>query len=147
MPQLSSPILDRLTRTLPARHHQLAADFLRFGMVGAIGFCFDTGTVYALSPWIGLYLAGFASYFVAATVNWVLNRIWTFRHRVHAAAHLQWARFLAVNLIGFVLNRGAYAILIATTLTAREYPVLAVAAGAFSGLALNFFLSRRIVFR
>jgi putative flippase GtrA len=143
----SIPFVERLTRDLPARHREMAADFLRFGMVGAIGFCFDAGTVYALAAPLGLYGAGFAAYFVAATVNWALNRIWTFRHRVHAPAHIQWARFLMANLFGFVLNRGAYALLIATTSLARHYPVLAVAAGAASGLALNFFLSRRIVFR
>lgn len=139
--------VERMTSVLPARHHQLVADFLRFGIVGAIGFCFDAGTVYALRGPLGLYGAGVAAYFVAATVNWALNRAWTFRHRVHAAAHVQWARFLAVNLIGFVLNRGAYFTLIAATVVARHQPVVAVAAGAACGLALNFLLSRRIVFR
>jgi putative flippase GtrA len=143
----SITLVERLTRDLPARHQQIAADFLRFFVVGAIGFCFDAGTVYALAGSLGLYGAGAASYFVAATVNWALNRFWTYRHRVHAPAHIQWARFLVVNLIGFVINRGAYALLIATTLLARQYPVLAVAAGAAAGLGLNFFLSRRIVFR
>ncbi len=140
-------LVARITRDLPSRHQQVAADFLRFGMVGAIGFCFDAGTVYALKGLLGLYGAGVVSFFVAATANWALNRAWTFRHRMHAAAHVQWARFLGVNLIGFILNRGAYFTLIAATMIARQYPILAVAAGAVSGLALNFLLSRRIVFR
>lgn len=140
-------LINRVMLAVPAQHHQVAGEFLRFGMVGGIGFCFDTATVYALSGSIGLYGAGVAAYFVASSVNWALNRTWTFRHRAHGAAHLQWARFLAVNLIGFVLNRGAYVALIAETSLARHYPVLAVAAGSVSGFAVNFLLSRRIVFR
>ena len=141
-----SPV-SRLMLAVPPRHRQVVAEFLRFGVVGTIGFGFDTGTVYGLSGAIGLYGAGMAAYFVASSVNWALNRAWTFRHRKHGAAHAQWARFLAVNLVGFVLNRGAYVALIAETSLARHYPVLAVAAGSVSGFAVNFLLSRRIVFR
>jgi putative flippase GtrA len=143
----ASSLADRLMLAVPAQYRQVLGEFLRFGTVGAIGFCFDAGTVYALSGSIGLYGAGIAAYFVASSVNWVFNRLWTFRHRAHGAAHVQWARFVAVNLIGFVLNRGAYVALIAETSLARHYPILAVAAGSFAGFGINFLLSRRIVFR
>lgn len=106
----------------------------------------DVGTVYALLPWLGLYGAGMAGYVVAASANWLLNRLWTFRDRQHRPAHVQWLRFLAVNLIGFVFNRGAYSVLIASFVLPRHYPVLAVAAGAASGFIINFLLSRRLVF-
>ncbi len=66
-------------------------DFLRFGVVGALGFCWDTATVYALRHAVGLYAAGTAGFIVAATANWALNRAWTFRHRAHEPAHTQWA--------------------------------------------------------
>jgi putative flippase GtrA len=122
-------------------------EFLRFGLVGALGFIWDTATVYALAPWLGLYLAGIAAYVVAASINWMLNRIWTFRGAPRQRAALQWARFLAANLVGFVLNRGTYATLIATFVTCRTYPVLAVAAGSLAGLMANFLLSRRYVYR
>lgn len=145
MPSLPSPI-DLITDRLPARHRAAGGEFLRFGFVGAIGFCIDVAVVYALNPWIGLYAAGMAAYFAAASANWALNRLWTFRDRDHPSAHTQWLRFLAVNLIGFVLNRGAYSALIAEFAIARHYPVLAVAAGAAAGFLVNFLLSRRIVF-
>ncbi len=47
--------------------------FLKFGTVGTAGFLVDTATVYALRHSLGLYGAGMAAYFVAATVAWLLN--------------------------------------------------------------------------
>ncbi|HUZ62569.1 MAG TPA: GtrA family protein [Acetobacteraceae bacterium] len=147
--------LARLSHALPPplRAHAtparlvLLAEFLRFGVVGVIGFCFDAGTVYATRGVLGLYGAGILSYFVAASVNWGLNRCWTFRGRGNGPAHRQWALFLAANLAGFALNRGTYIALIATSPLCVAYPVLAVAAGSIAGMFCNFSLSRAIVFR
>src|ERR1700721_2167762 len=75
----------------------LSAHFIRFGIVGALGFCWDTTTVYATTNHFGLYVAGTLGFLVAGTANWVINRCWRFRHRVHGAAHVQWLQFLAAN--------------------------------------------------
>ena len=123
------------------------AQFFKFGVVGAVGFVFDTTTVYALRHAIGLYGAGIAAYFVAVTVTWGLNRVWTFRGQGHGPAHWQWLRFASANLLGFVLNRGTYAVLIASVPACAQQPVLAVAAGSLAGMFVNFSLSRRLVFR
>ncbi len=129
------------------RHdHSALIEFLRFGTVGAGGLCVDTAFVYTMRASIGLYAAGMVGYFAAASVNWALNRAWTFRYRRHVQAHVQWTRFLAVNLVGLSLNRGMYMFLIATEATARQQPILAVAAGAAVGFGVNFILSRSLVF-
>lgn len=125
----------------------LLAQFVRFGVVGVVGFGVDTATVYALRGALGLYAAGMVSYVVAASGNWLLNRFWTFRGRSTGRAHRQWALFLAANLLGLVLNRGAYVALIASSAVCVRYPVLAVAAGAIAGMFVNFAVSRRLVFR
>lgn len=145
MPSLRSPIALLVAR-LPTRHQAAGGELLRFGTVGALGFLIDVFAVYALIPSLGLYGAGMAAYFIAASVNWAINRAWTFSHRAHRPAHTQWLRFLAVNLIGFMFNRGAYSFLLASFVLPRHYPVLAVAAGALSGFLVNFLLSRRLVF-
>lgn len=131
----------------------LSETFIRFGIVGVLGFFWDTGTVYALRPFINLYLAGTCGFLVAATANWAVNRLWTYRHHTHAAAHVQWARFMTANAIGFVFNRGVFFTLIskffsnmAGTDVFHAQPVLAIAAGSISGLCFNYFLSKRFVF-
>ena len=128
----------------------LSENFIRFGIVGVLGFCWDTGTVYALRPFTNLYVAGTCGFLVAATANWVINRLWTYRHQEHAALHVQWARFMTANAIGFVFNRGVFFTLVskhfsnaAKTDIFHTQPVLAIAAGSIAGLCFNYFLSKR----
>ena len=121
--------------------------FLKFGTVGTGGFVVDTATVYALRRSLGLYGAGMAAYLVAATVAWLLNRLWTFRGKGSGPVHHQWVRFLVVNLGGLVLNRGTYALLVSFVPLCAEQPVFAVAAGAIAGMFVNFTLNRTVVFR
>lgn len=121
--------------------------FLRFGTVGAFGFLVDTATVYATRGTLGLYGAGVLAFLVAATANWGLNRVWTFRGLGSGALHRQWAMFLAANSVGFVLNRGAYFILVTFSVLCAANPVIAVGAGSITGMFANFTLSRRLVFR
>jgi putative flippase GtrA len=142
-------------RLLPASLRQsatparliLAAQFIRFAAVGLLGLIIDTATVYGLRHALGLYGAGLAAYVTAASANWVLNRIWTFRGQGMGAAHRQWAMFMLTNLVGFVLNRGTYVLLVTFVAAAAEQPVIATAAGSLAGMFVNFSLSRRLVFR
>jgi putative flippase GtrA len=144
-----------LHRLLPARWRRSAtpdrlamtAQFIRFGTVGLAGLVVDTATVYGLRHPLGLYGAGLVAYVFAATGNWVLNRIWTFRGLGSGPAHRQWAMFMVTNLAGFVLNRGTYAILVTFVAAAAAQPVIATAAGSVAGMFVNFSLARRLVFR
>jgi len=142
---LIGPVLRRLLG--PARG-ALAIEFLRFGVVGTIGFVVDTAVLYgALWLGAGLYLGRAVSYLAAATTTWALNRAWTFRGRAGGAVGRQWALFVVVNLGGFVLNYGTYAALVSLVPLVAAHPVLGVAAGSLAGMFANFVLSRQVVFR
>ena len=142
---LVGPVLVRL---LGAERAAVAQEFLRFGVVGTIGFLVDSGVLYGMI-WLGagLYLGRAISYVAAATATWALNRVWTFRGRGGGPVHRQWALFVAVNLLGFALNYGTYAVLVATVPVVAAHPVLGVAAGSIAGMFTNFALSRRVVFK
>ncbi|MDA8253411.1 MAG: GtrA family protein [Rhodospirillales bacterium] len=131
----------------PSQFLPTLMQFLRFGTVGTFGFVVDTAVVYATRGVLGLYGAGLLSFLVAASANWALNRVWTFRGMSSGALHRQWAMFLAANSIGFVLNRGAYFTLVTISALCTANPVIAVAAGSLTGMFANFTLSRRLVFR
>lgn len=150
----------RLIQTLirflpgPVRRHvspgavALIAQFMQFGVVGGIGFVADTAVVYALRVPAGLYVAGTAAYFVAVTVTWWINRVWTFRGFVNTSPmRRQWVRYVIVNLPGLVLNLGTYFALVAGSPFCAAYPVIPVGAGAVAGMFANFTLSRSLVFR
>ena len=125
----------------------LAMQFAQFAVIGAFGFLWDTAIVYATAPLVGPYVAGIVSFFIVGTINWLANRYWTYRHADHDAMHRQLVKFLIANCIGFVLNRGTYSLLIYTQPLFRAHLVLAIGAGACAGMFVNFFLSRRLVFR
>lgn len=121
---------------------------IKFGVVGSLGFVWDAGTVYALRPLIGLTAATLVAYFVAATLNWVFNRIWTFKgagHHEHPV--LQWLRFLSANSLGFFLNRGTVYLLFYIFPFCMQHPIIALAAGAGAGMLANFSMSQKVVFR
>jgi len=136
-----------LARFAPPERIALLAQFLAFGCVGAVGMVIDTITVYSLRASLGLYGAGAVAYVTAATGNWALNRIWTFRGANAGPAHVQWARFLVANAFGFVLNRGTYALLVTFVAACAQEPFYAIFAGGVVGMFLNFSLSRSMVFK
>jgi putative flippase GtrA len=141
------PLQPLLARLGPGRA-ALALEFLRFGVVGTIGFVVDTAVLYgAMSLGAGPYSGRVASYIAAATTTWALNRAWTFRGRGEGPAARQWILFLVVNLVGFASNYGTYAALIAWVPEVARHPVIGVAAGALAGMVGNFLLSRHLVFR
>jgi putative flippase GtrA len=146
--RISAWLPDSLRAHASETRVRVLVQFFMFGTVGLVGFVIDTGTVYALRHAVGLYVAGLAAYFTAATGTWFCNRSWTFRHIGRSDPwHLQWRRFLAANLSGFVINRGVYALLVTFVAVAARQPVIAVFAGAMAGMTLNFNLSRKMVFR
>ena len=127
---------------------RVMVQFVMFGLVGLVGFVIDTGTVYAMRHAVGLYVAGLAAYFTAATGTWICNRLWTFRHLARTDPwYVQWGRFLTANLGGFAVNRGVYVLLVTFWELAARQPVFAVFIGAMAGMTLNFNLSRKVVFR
>jgi putative flippase GtrA len=132
---------------VPPERRLVLGQFARFAVIGTLGFVWDVAIVYALAPRLGTTAAGLISYVIVASINWLLNRLWTYRHVAHGVMHRQLALFLLANSVGLLLNRGTYLALIATVPLCRTYLVLPVAAGGLLGMFVNFFLSRRLVFR
>jgi len=125
--------------------------FIKFGIVGTIGFFVDSCALYGFMDFLefDLYAGRLASYLVAATTTWALNRAYTFSSSKGKSSNKrkQWGKFLLVNSIGGFVNYGVYAFLVSIYAIFNSFPVLAIAAGSVSGLFFNFFLSRKIVFR
>ncbi|HEV7456237.1 MAG TPA: GtrA family protein [Roseococcus sp.] len=123
--------------------------FLRFGVVGTLGFLLDYAVLSAaVALGTGPYWGRVISYVVAATGVYALNRAWTFRDRRGGGGiGQQWGLYLALNLVGFAVNYGTYAAITAWTEIGAQHLVLGVAAGSIAGMFVNFALNRQIVFR
>ncbi len=129
------------TLTLPGR-------FVRFALVGGFAGLVDMAVVQILfAAGSGLYASRVASYFCAATFAWWFNRRFTFSGRRSQSLFQEWARYLAANFWGGLLNYAIYALLVSSVEVFAHYPFLAVAVGSAAGLAMNFAMSSRFVFR
>jgi putative flippase GtrA len=126
----------------------LPSQFLRFGIVGTIGFIADASMLtFLLSvTGLGFYLGRLVSFLFAASITWALNRYYTFRDRSKRGRMRQWGRFVLVNTGGGLVNYGVYSALILGDDLFRDWPVLAVAAGSIAGLMVNFLGSKFLVF-
>ena len=61
--------------------HALLMKFLKFGVVGFSGVFVNFGVTYACKEWFkwNKYLSNILGFIVAASTNYLLNRIWTFQ--------------------------------------------------------------------
>ena len=121
--------------------------FLLFAMVGATGFVVDAGVLtLMIAAGIDPLRGRLLSYLAAATYTWAMNRRITFRD-TSSSVFKQWVHFLAVNSAGGLVNLSVYTLIMWPGGAIAVSPVAAVAAGSACGLAFNFALSRRFVFK
>ncbi|MFY8093373.1 MAG: GtrA family protein [Niveispirillum sp.] len=142
--------------TQPVSHQ-----FARFAVIGVGGLFVDMAALALALNLLGLdpYGGRVFSYLMAATFTWYMNRQYTFTGISRRGAIRQWARFLAANAVGALVNYGVYVLVLNTApwviravglwpgLFTGLLPYIGVAAGSVSGLVFNFFLSKKLVFR
>ena len=85
----------------------LVLKFLKFGIVGASGMVVDFALLYVLRDIVGLHdiLANTISFTAAATSNYFLNRIWTFRSHEKQVS-VEYLKFIGVSIVGLLINNG-----------------------------------------
>ena len=123
---------------------------LRFGLVGAAGYVVNAAALWLVLHLFALdkYTSYVPAFLVAVTFTWWGNRVLTFHE--HAAREnllVEWARFVAANLIGFFANWALYSALVALAPQPLNNVFVAQIAGTLFGMIFNFTLSKRFVFR
>lgn len=122
--------------------------FLRFCLVGGAAYFVDAGVLLALVSGAGFdpYAARVASFLAAATFTWVFNRRFTFEVK-HEPTRGEWLGYVALMVLGAIVNYGTYAAAITWWPLAREHLWLGVALGSIAGLGVNFLSSSRLFAR
>ncbi len=128
---------------------QTFLQFLKFGIVGVIGFVVDTAFLYLGISALGLsrIAAGFFAFPFAVTTTWIGNRLYTFKDAPREPPAKQWAKFAAVCAVGIVFNRGTYSLMVSLIPFVYDYPVFGLLGGTAAGMFFNFFASKKLVFR
>jgi putative flippase GtrA len=121
----------------------MSGAFLRFCIVGAVGFAVDAGCTLLLTQLTSLtpLPSRMLAFVVAATVTWGLNRRFTFRSTAGLGS---WMPYILVTGVGALINIGVFWIWIAWAGTGPLSIVGGVAAGSVAALSFNFFASRAI---
>ena len=108
--------------------------FLKFGVVGFSGVFVNFGVTYVCKEWLkwNKYLSNILGFIVAATSNYFLNRIWTFRSHEKQVG-VEYMKFFLVSVVGLGINNGVL------LLSHLLWPV-AYESGTFClGVCIDFF--------
>lgn len=103
-------IRERVRRRVPAPHRKEAKRFIKFAIVGGIGFLIDTGTLSLLVFALRLegdtqrLLAKTVSFTLAVISNFIWNRHWTYPESRSKPIQKQLVQFFVLNLIGLGIN-------------------------------------------
>lgn len=78
---------------------------LKFGTVGMISFIIDFGLTYFLKEKLkqNKFIANSTGFIISATVNFIINRHWTFSSTEHDLL-VQFSKFLTIASFGLLLN-------------------------------------------
>ena len=119
-----------------------------FVLVGAIGFLIDAAILTALMKGLGFgpYGARAVSFTIAVTATWYMNRRWVFERNAVRMTSREYTSYIAVQVIGALINLSVFAAVIEFVPDLVEMPVIPLAVGAAVALVFNFGASSRFVF-
>ncbi|GGC54318.1 GtrA family protein [Chelatococcus reniformis] len=123
-----------------------ARRFLRFCVVGGLGFVTDLGVLLA-AVWLGAGpLAGRGlSFGIAVVVTWLLNRTLTFKAGTRPSMR-EFASYLSVQIVGLLVNLTVYVTLIAFGPGVLASPAVALAIASAIALVVNYSGARSFAF-
>lgn len=83
----------------------LILKFIKFSIVGFTGVIVDFGTTFIAKEKLKIqkYIANSVGFTLAATNNYILNRIWTFQSK-DPEILLQYGKFFIISIVGLLLN-------------------------------------------
>lgn len=81
-------------------------EFLKFALVGFIGTLINLLVLYSFTEFLGIYyiLSAVFAFLVAATSNFILNKVWTFKEKIGHKIFAKYYKFLSVSIVALVVN-------------------------------------------
>ena len=97
--------LQNLFSYLPYKK-QVIIQFFRFAFVGLIGTVINIAVLYLFTEHLMIYYiySAIIAFFIAATFNFIFNKIWTFKEKLNNKISKKYAKFLVVSLMALVMN-------------------------------------------
>jgi putative flippase GtrA len=123
--------------------------FMRFGLVGTLGFVVDAGVMQLLVSFAsaGAIEARAVSIPTAVLATWVLNRSFTFGKAAEGGALPSLARYAAVSAAGATVNFIVYSALVLASPVLAARPMIPLAIASIVALVFNYLGSKHFAFR
>lgn len=123
--------------------------FMRFGLVGTLGFVVDAGVMQLLVSFAGAgpIEARAVSIPTAVFATWLLNRGFTFAKARSDPAWPSLLRYAAVSAAGALVNFVVYGVLVLASATLAAYPIIPLAVASIVALVFNYLGSKHFAFR
>ena len=125
-------------------------EFIRFVVVGGLGFVMDTSLLQVfLRLGLGYYTGRIPSFLIACAVTWVINRLWTFKAGRQTGKARSAALYLGVQCVGWAANLSIYGLCLLLFPWLKQWPeiMLPLVLGAGAGMVVNFLGSKHLAFR
>jgi putative flippase GtrA len=126
-----------------------ASRFLRFSVVGGVGFVADAGVLQALislAGW-GPVEARAVAIPVAVFATWLLNRTVTFPESSGGPALRSLLRYAAVSAAGAGVNFLVFTLLVLASREMAAMPMVPLAIASIVALVVNYLGSKHFAFR
>lgn len=123
--------------------------FLRFALVGAVGFVVDAGVLQALislAGW-GPVEARAVALPTAIFATWLLNRTITFPESHGGPIVASLMRYAAVSAVGATVNFIVYSVLVFASQAMAALPIVPLAIASIVALVVNYLGSKHFAFR
>lgn len=139
------PMLSSRQNHVNSKYRQI----LLFGISGAIGFLIELGLTLSLVYYVTLNAtaAKLFSFPVAVIVTWQLNRSFTFRQKATGSALQELFRYFKTTIAGAIVNNLTYILFLWAFGISLLTISVATAAGAITGMTVNYLGASRYVFR
>lgn len=135
-------------------HHETSVwrewkKLLKFGCVGLSGIFVNTGILYILTEYAGLYYLVSSLFAIEASIitNFLLNDSWTFNDKVKSRIAEKWKRFVSfevISVLGVAINMG---VLYTLTEFAGIWYILSNIVGILVAFAWNFYVNRHVTWK
>lgn len=126
--------------------YKLSKNFIKFCLVGSIGFIVEAiiiETIKFLLPIFLIYVR-LLSFPCALLVTWILNRMFVFESKNSKTKEI--IKYTFIQTTGAFLNIAIYTTLLITNSFFKEYPVIALGIGSGVALISNYTFSKFWVF-
>lgn len=118
--------------------------FIKFSVVGTLGFGVDVSFFYIFSQVFSLGLARTIAFLVAVIFTFLLNRSFTFLVEKQTGFFREFIKYFFSMILGGLANLASSLYLLYQIKFFESYQFIPLAVGSVAGLLINFSLSKKI---